>query len=100
MQYLLTAVFSVLVFNFLVATVVVLRRSRGGGWLLLLLLSGTTGAGLAVVLGMLVGYLSERSIDVALVFAALASLSAVVAVAALSGRGDSVPTGAGADDAD
>ena len=82
------------------ATVVVLSRAREGSWLLLLLLSGTTGAGLAVVLGMLVGYLGERSIDVAIVFAGLASLSAVVAVAVLPRRGDSVPNGAGADDAD
>lgn len=99
MQYLLIAVLSVLILNFLAAVVIVLRRGRGGSWLLVLLLSSTTGAGLAVVIGLLFRDLDERSLDVALVFAGLASISAVAAVAALNHRASFTQVGSGVEDA-
>lgn len=86
MQHFLLVVFAVLVLNFLAAVVAVLRRAQRGSWLLVLLLSSTTGAGLAVVIGLLLAGLDARSVDVALVFTALASISALAAVAVFSRR--------------
>lgn len=85
-QHFLLVVFAVLVLNFLAAVVTVLRRAQRGSWLLVLLLSSTTGAGLAVVIGLLLADLDARSVDVALVFTALASISALAAVAVFSRR--------------
>lgn len=99
MQYFLLVVFAVLVLNFLAAVVAVLRRAQRGRWLLVLLLSSTTSAGLAVVLGLLLAGLNARSVDVALVFTALASISALAAVAVFSSRSGAGRNGAGGRDA-
>lgn len=86
MQYFLLAVFTALAVNFLAAVVFVLHRARRGSWLLLLLLSSTTGAALAVMGALLFVEPDESSIDVALVFTALASVSALVAVVVFARR--------------
>lgn len=99
MQYVLIVVAAVLLLNFLAAAVAVLRRAQGGSWLLILLLSSTTGAALAVLIGMLSAELGGRSVDVALVFAGLAAISAAVVIAAFPGMAERRPPGQGADDA-
>ncbi|EEW50676.1 hypothetical protein HMPREF0290_0764 [Corynebacterium efficiens YS-314] len=90
LDFLLSMVFLVLLVNFLVALIVVLRRDRSGGWLLVLLLSSTTGAALTAVFGLLVAEDASRIADVALIFTALAAVSAAVAVVAGRRRADSV----------
>lgn len=90
LDFLLSMVVLGLLVNFLIALIVVLRRDRSGGWLLVLLLSGTTGAALAAVFGLLVVEDVSRIADVALIFTALAAVSAVVAVVAGRRRSDSV----------
>lgn len=87
MNVLLTLVFFVLLVNFIIALSVVLWRRGGASWLLVLLLSSTTGAGLSAVFGLLIPEAdARRAIDVALIFAALAPISAVAAVAAKRGH--------------
>jgi 4-amino-4-deoxy-L-arabinose transferase-like glycosyltransferase len=98
-QYFLLVAFSALVLNFLAAVVLVLRRARRGSWLLVLLLSSTTGAAMAVMAGLLFAELDERSVDVALAFTGLASVSALVAVVVFLRRGGAEPAGVGEQDA-
>lgn len=98
MEFLLSMVFLVLLVNFLVALIVVLRRDRSGGWLLVLLLSSTTGAALSALFGLLVAEDASRVADLALIFTALAAVSAVVAVVA--GRRRAGPAALGSGDAD
>lgn len=99
MQYFLLVAFSALVLNFLAAVVLVLRRARRGSWLLVLLLSSTTGAALAVMAGLLLLERDARSVDVALVFTGLASVSALVAVVVFLRRAGAEPAGVGEQDA-
>ncbi|MCS5480990.1 hypothetical protein NYP18_15225 [Corynebacterium sp. YIM 101645] len=99
MQYFLLAVFAALAVNFLAAVVLVLRRARRGSWLLVLLLSSTTGAALAVMAALLFVEPDEHSVDVALVFTALASVSALVAVAVFARRAETQRSGVGGQDA-
>lgn len=98
MQYFLLAVFATLAMNFLIAVLLVLRRGRQGSWLLVLLLSSTTGAALAVLTALLLGEPDEHSVDLALIFTSLASVTALVAVAMFARRAGAQRSGGGAGD--
>lgn len=82
----LSAVSILLVVNLLIAAVVLSRGRAAGSWLLVILLASTTGVALAAVFAALTG--TERMLDVALVLAGTAVVTAAVRADAERSRRD------------